>query len=228
MRGVFVTGTDTGVGKTTVSRALLGAAVARGLRAVAMKPIETGCCRVHGELIASDADALSKAANQRAPYEWCCPYRFEPPVAPSVAARQAGVRIEFGVIQRAHDALVTSSPDFLLLEGAGGLLVPVDDEGRTFADLVQHFGYPVILVARDRIGVINHTLLTLEAARRRGIEVRGVVLNAVDEAECVTGNLQELQRLGVASLGRFPATAPGTDLAQVAERELRLDVVFKE
>lgn len=229
MRSVFVTGTDTDAGKTTVSVAILQAAAARGLVAAAMKPVESGCRRVEGALLPADAERLTSSASPTLPrgFELTCPYRFEPPVAPSVAAHDAGLRVELDVIARAHATLAAYGPDLLLVEGAGGLLVPLDDErGTTIADLAVRLGAPVLVVARDRLGVINHTLLTLEVAAARGLTVLGVVLNVVDEREVVPSNLQQLRRhAAVPVLGRMPAHGLGVSrqqLGAVAERELDL------
>lgn len=230
MRGLFVTGTDTDAGKTTVGAAVLRAAARRGLVAAAMKPVESGCSRHEGALRPADAASLAAAVSPSMPRDLAsiCPYRFEPPVSPHVAAREAGVRIDLDVIARAHDSLVARDPDLLLVEGAGGLLVPLDDEGTTIADLAKRLGHPLLVVARDRLGVLSHTLLTLEVAASRGLPVAGVVLNVVDEREVVPSNLDEIRRhAGVEVLGRMPMLSSiEGDHADTVERSLLLDVLL--
>ncbi|MCB9717439.1 MAG: dethiobiotin synthase [Myxococcales bacterium] len=231
MRGLFVTGTDTDVGKTTVSLALLRAAAQRGLSIAAMKAVETGCRREADQLVPADALHLRAACwpSSPPPIELVCPHRFEPPVAPSVAARAAGERIDLERIDRAHATLAGSDPDLLLVEGAGGLLVPLDDDGLTIADLAARLGHPLLVVARDRLGMISHTLLTLEVAAARGLPVAGVILNVVDEHELVPSNLDELLRHArVPVLGRMPALprpdpTAAPQLGAIAERSLELD-----
>jgi dethiobiotin synthetase len=178
----FVTGTDTGVGKTTVARAILRAARARGLATAAMKPVESGCTTrtVAGAatLVPADAEALAAEATSGIPLDLLCPFRYAAPVAPGIAAERAGQPIEMARILACREEIVrTTTPDLLLIEGAGGLLVPLG-AGRTVADLARALGAPLLIVARDALGTINHTLLTVEVARTRGLEIGGVVFCA--------------------------------------------------
>jgi len=171
MRGLFVTGTDTGVGKTEVACALLAGARADGLDVVAMKPAQSGVSP--GE--PSDADRLAAAAGAGEPMELVCPYSFAAPLAPAVAARLAGVEISLPRLLATARALA-SRHGALLVEGAGGLLVPLGPR-ETYADLAQALGLPVLIVARAGLGTVNHTALTVEALRARRLAVAGVVLN---------------------------------------------------
>lgn len=167
MRGVFVTGTDTGVGKTFVTCALARAARAAGLRVVAFKPIETGCSGV-GE----DQAALAEAAGDVVRGT----YRFALPAAPLVAARAEGATIDLGRVRADFD-LAKLGADLVLVEGAGGWRVPItasDD----MAALARLTGFPVLIVARAGLGTINHSLLTIEAVQRDGLSVHGLVLSA--------------------------------------------------
>lgn len=231
MDGLFVTGTDTGVGKTIIGVALLQAAARRGLRVAAMKPIETGCRTFRGERQPEDARRLAGAAHAARGWDILCPYRLEAPLAPSVAARREGTVIDLARIEQARVALAEDAPDWLLVEGAGGLLVPINDE-QTMADLALLFGYRLLIVARDRLGAINHTLLTIEAARRRAIPLAGVVLNADNESAVDHENAGEIARVGgVPIAGRFPWIArtthlPKLDLGVIAERSLDLDALL--
>ncbi len=164
----FVTGTGTDAGKTSVAKALLLAARARGLRATGYKPIESGC-PPHQEF-GLDAIGLAEAADT-APQS---SYVFPAPVAPFHAAAQAGHPISIPEIVAKARALEDET-DMLLIEGAGGLLVPLTAES-TIADLAIELGHPLLIVAPDALGSINHSLLTLEAARQRGLQVDALVL----------------------------------------------------
>jgi dethiobiotin synthetase len=174
MRGLFVTGTDTGCGKTTVACALARSAHAKGLRVRVLKPIETGC----EAGVPADARALAQAAGDPRPVEELCPYRLALPAAPEIAARQEQVVIDPDVLQRAL-AAAAEEADLLLVEGAGGLRVPIAP-GLEMAELALLFGLPLLVVARASLGTINHTLLTLEAATARRLTVAGVVFSHVE------------------------------------------------
>ena len=193
MRGLFITGTDTGVGKTFVSCAL-----ARGLRAAGvdvgvMKPIETGVPAEGPE----DARALRLAAGVDDPLDLICPVRFPLPASPEAAARAEGQTVSLAPIHDAFDSLARRHR-FMLVEGAGGLLVPIDAH-TDMADLARRLDLPLLLVARAGLGTVNHTRLTLEAAEARGLEVFGVVIShsAAKEPEGDRRNLEGLrERLG--------------------------------
>lgn len=170
LRGFFVTGTDTGVGKTTLSCALLRHARRTGLVPIPFKPAETGC-RPHPV----DAHALWTAARPPTSRADTCLYAFALPAAPSQAAAAEGARIDIDRIV-AHAHRLAAAGDFLLVEGAGGLLVPYAD-GATAADLACRLGLPLLVVARTALGTINHTALTVREAERAGLEVSAVFLN---------------------------------------------------
>jgi dethiobiotin synthetase len=203
---VFVTGTDTGVGKTVVACALVRALRARGIAVAAMKPIETGV--VAGG--PADAIALREAAGGYVPLDDVCPVRFALPAAPLAAARAEGRSVDLAAIDAAH-ARVRARCEFLVMEGAGGLLVPAAEQV-AMADLARRFALPLWIVARAALGTINHTRLTLEAARARGLRVAGVVINhssgPLPEAERT--NLALLrEELGALLVGEIPPLAPG-------------------
>lgn len=169
----MVTGTDTGVGKTVVTCALVHALRLKGQRPFPIKPIETGCVDLSQP---EDGLALSTAAGGL-PLELVCPVRYHAPAAPATAARLEGAAHTFdGVVE--HIKTVQAKHSLVVVEGAGGLLVPLG-EGKTFADLAVALGASLVVVARDALGTINHTSLTLEAAIFRGMPVLAVVLNAV-------------------------------------------------
>jgi len=205
-QGFFVTGTDTGVGKTVVACALVRALRARGIDAGAMKPVEAG---VTGEN-PLDALALQAAAGGADPLEDVCPQRFAMPAAPTVAAAAEGREVDLEAIDAAR-ARLDARHAVLVVEGAGGLLVPAAI-GVTMADLAASFGLPLVIVARASLGTINHTRLTVEAARRRGLTIGGLVishgtgqLSAADAA-----NLDALRAdPGAPLLGEIPPLASG-------------------
>jgi dethiobiotin synthetase len=224
----FVTGTDTGVGKTTVAASLLTAARNRGWLVGAMKPVESGCARAaDGSLVPADGTLLRAAAGGRDALERVCPYRFERAVAPGVAAAADGVVIDWAWVAREVAALA-GAVDWCLVEGAGGWLVPMGG-GRLLADVVVGLRLPVLVVARAGLGTINHTLLTLESAAARGVDVVGVVLSDPDGGTpdgLGAENAAEIERYGgvrvYGSLG-YVAARGLDELGRAAERRLDLD-----
>jgi dethiobiotin synthetase len=215
MRGLFVTATDTGVGKTEVACGLVRGWRARGLDVGAMKPAQSGVTA--GE--PSDADLLREAADGGDPMELVCPYSFADPLAPAVAARVAGVELSFERVLEAARALAARHAA-LVVEGAGGLLVPLT-ERETYADLAVALGLPVLVVARAGLGTVNHTALTLEALRARGLAVAGVILNRATAARDPSEphNVREIERVArtrvLASLPHEPE--PSARAARIAE-----------
>ena len=205
---LFVTGTDTGVGKTVVSCALVRELRRREIDAAGMKPIETGV----GADGPRDALALRAAAGDSDALDDVCPQRFSLAAAPSVAAAAEGRRVEVWAIRRAFERLAARH-DCVVVEGAGGLLVPVAEK-LDMAGLARELDLPLLLVARAALGTINHTLLTLEAAVARGLAVVGVVishgsgvLSAADAS-----NVEALRRaLGPALVGEIPPLARGAE-----------------
>ncbi len=202
-RGAFVTGTDTAVGKTFVAAALARAMVAAGANVGVMKPVASGCRRVRGELVCDDALELARAAGLGGVPEECCPVRYAPPLGPSVAARQAGRAFSLRRVMSAFRR-VTRGRDFVIVEGVGGLAVPLGG-GLDVADLAAAMRLPLIVVAADRLGVLNHTLLTLQFAARRRLRVAGVVLNRPKGGGDVSrrSNAEELRRLGAPLLAEL-------------------------
>jgi len=175
--GYFVTGTDTGIGKTVVSCALIRALRQAGHTITARKPVESGCEVQNGRLFPADGAALGEAAGLH-DLDRITPYRYPHALAPDRAARLAG---EILSVEKLRAACVTGGDEgaTLVVEGAGGFYSPLVEDGLN-ADLAQALGLPVILVAPDRLGVINHLLLSAEAIDSRGLELALVVLNAVD------------------------------------------------
>jgi dethiobiotin synthetase len=215
--GVFVTGTDTGIGKTHASVGLLRALKERGCRTAAMKPVASGAQRTAAGLRNDDALALQAAATVAADYEEINPYCFEPPIAPHVAAHRAGVTIDLAHILGRARALCARA-DFVLVEGVGGWRVPLGPRLEV-GDLARGLGLPVLLVVGLRLGCINHALLTAAAISREAPGMRGWVANAIDpHYETAAETVQALtERLGMPPMatlgwqhdpGPSPAAAP--------------------
>jgi dethiobiotin synthetase len=193
MRGLIVVGTDTGVGKTEVSCALLSLWAEAGLRPAPLKPCETGV----GAAGPLDALALQAAAGAQGPLDRVCPYRFALPAAPAVAARREGRTVSLeAILALAAELGAGGRP--VLVEGAGGLLVPFT-ERETFADLCEQLDLPVVVVARAGLGTVNHTALTCEALAQRNLRVKAVILNAakppLEPDPSVEDNAAEVARL---------------------------------
>lgn len=214
-RGFFVTGTDTGVGKTWASVALLRQFARQGLRAAGMKPVAAGCELRGGHLINEDVAALRAAANVDAPLDLVNPYAFAPAIAPHIAARQAGVNIDLAHIGARFDALAALA-DVVVVEGAGGLLVPLN-ETETMAELAMRLRVPLILVVGMRLGCINHALLTVEAIQRRGLALAGWVANRIDpRMASFDANLSSLlQRIPAPLLAVIPHLHASEDLPSI-------------
>jgi len=187
-----VTGTDTGVGKTVIATALVGLLRGQGLRVAAMKPVETGV--VPG--VPSDAERLRAAAGDVDPLRDVCPVTFAEPLAPLVAAQRARRVVDLDALEIAF-ARLTRDRDAIVVEGAGGLLVPLTAQ-LSYADLFARWRLDVVIVAENRLGALNHTLLTVSAARSAGLRVRGVVLNSTGAREhdlAMETNLASLREL---------------------------------
>lgn len=176
--GLFITGSDTGVGKTWVGAALARFLVEQGVSVHPRKPVESGCPRQADRPFCQDAWTLKSAAESPDPIETICPYPFAQAVAPDRAARLVGLTLTIDELAEACRTGI-SKEDFLLVEGAGGFYSPLASDGLN-ADLAVNLGLPVLLVVADRLGCINHTLLTVEAIHRRGLPLAGVVLNQKD------------------------------------------------
>ncbi|MXS84714.1 dethiobiotin synthase [Nitrosomonas sp. HPC101] len=217
--GFFVTGTDTGIGKTTVSCALLHAFAAEGHTVVGMKPVAAGC--ENG--IWPDVEHLQAASNIRMPQALINPYAFEEPIAPHIAAQQTGVDINPQTIQQACQNLMAVA-DVTIVEGVGGFKVPLsasDTVTRRYdtGDLASLLGLPVILVAGIRLGWLNHTLLTVQAIQSGGLTLAGWVANTMDPAILqLEANIQTLAEwLDCPPLGVLPYQAQ-PDAQQLARR----------
>lgn len=200
----FVTGTDTGIGKTLVSSAMLSLLAGSGLRAAGMKPVAAGLEEVDGAWRNEDVEQLHAAGNVDAPLELRCPYLLRAPMSPHLAARQDGVSITLQPLLSAFEEL-SARADAVVVEGVGGFCVPFGDDLDS-ADLAVALKLPVILVVGLRLGCLNHALLSVEAIRARGLVLAGWVASMVDPSMLAPqANLQTLRaRLGAPLLGIVP------------------------
>jgi len=219
----FITGTDTGVGKTLLSCALLHAFAARGDRVAGFKPVAAGCDeRDHND----DALALRAASSMQLTYGQVNPYCFPHAIAPHLAARNAAVRIEFRRILTSYHELAAQA-DEVVVEGAGGFLVPLNDK-QTSADLVKELGLPVILVVGMRLGCINHALLTMSAIADHQLECAGWIANILDaDMPALQENIEALrERIDAPLLGIVPHQAQPD--AHAAAAHLQLELLDKQ
>jgi dethiobiotin synthetase len=207
VRGVFVAGTDTGVGKTVLAAAICAALVARGERVAAFKPAVSGHDEPREPGWPRDHELLADTASAGQSADEVAPYRFGPPVSPHHAAELAGTVIDPGLL--VEKARAAGEP--LVCEGVGGLLVPLTP-GYLVRDLAVDLALPVVVAARPGLGTINHTLLTVEAARAAGLRVAGVVMtpwpagpNAMEHS-----NRETVERLGGVPVSGLPHTDPAS------------------
>jgi dethiobiotin synthetase len=224
----FVAGTDTGVGKTVVSAGLLRAAARRGWQTLAVKPVAAGCSVEGGRLVNDDALTLMREATIELDYAEVNPVALELAIAPHIAAARADQVLSVEALASHCRSLALRQADLVVIEGAGGWLVPLDDR-TTLADLCQALEAPVILVVGMRLGCINHALLTVADVARRGLKLAGWVAN------CIEGHMPELEanveslasRIPAPCLGRVPhvAHAANEDRIEVAAKSLDLDAL---
>lgn len=221
MSGFFITGTDTGVGKTFVTGALMYALLKKGWSVAPMKPVAAGTIELDGLALNEDVALLTALAGHPFPLHAVNPYCFRDPIAPHIAAAREGVAVDIGVIQTAYLELRTRA-DVVLVEGAGGFLVPLSDD-ESMALIPQALLLPVILVVGMRLGCINHALLTVEAIRARGLTLAGWIANTPGEPmNAYAENLSTLQGLIAAPLlgevPRLPAQDLGNAIPAAAAR----------
>lgn len=230
-KAIFITGTDTGVGKTVVASALAIALKSMGYRVGVMKPLETGCKRAGKRIIPSDAIFLKEAVKAKDSLSIINPYRFEMPLAPAVASELKGVRIDISRILESYNIL-RERYEVVIVEGAGGILVPVYKD-YLFLDLIRDMGIPILVVARARLGTINHTLLTVRCAQDYGIQVIGFIMNHTrsekhDLSE-ETNSLVIKRLSGVPVLGVLPFISGlnHIKLARIASKEINIGKILE-
>lgn len=212
----FITGTDTEIGKTFTTSALLRAFAKKGYSTLGMKPIASGADAIEGVLHNEDVDSLVAASSTKAPQDIVVPYLMRTPAAPHIVAKLENVKMDVQHIQQCYQQ-AQSLADVVLVEGVGGFCVPLDDETST-VDFAQRLALPVILVVGMRLGCINHALLTAQAIRASGLRLAAWVANTVDaDMKFFDENVQALkQRLDAPCLGVMPRLA-ADDVAQAIE-----------
>ncbi len=230
-KGFFVTGTDTGVGKTVIAGVLIRALGLLGVRACGMKPIETGCTKEGNSLIPSDGMFLKGVARMDESLNQVSPCCLEHPLSPMVAAEIEGTSVNLNKIRKAFDELGKKYQS-IVVEGVGGLLVPIK-KNYFILDLAKELGLPLIVVARPDLGTINHTLLSVKYAIREGLKVAGVIVNYTYQAEggmAEETNPQMIKQLSPAPLiGVFPYLNAMSDEAfeKAVLKNLNMDIIKK-
>jgi dethiobiotin synthetase len=222
-KGLFITGTDTGVGKTFVACGLAVLLRDSGYRVGVMKPLESGCAERDGKLIPEDGVRLKEASGCEASLDKICPYRLREPLAPSVAAEREAIRIDVDQIIDLYNE-ISSGHDLTLVEGAGGLMVPLLPS-YTFADLARVLKLPLIVVAANRLGAINHLLLTLEHARCKELGVLGYVLNQMENPPSLAA---ETNREALFTVTSVPCLCEIPYLEEVANKKHSPADLFQE
>ncbi len=215
MKGVFITATDTDAGKTHVASLLLKLLVKHRKKAVGFKPVAAGAESAFGELVNLDAITLIESGNVSVQYHEVNPYVFEPPIAPHIAAKQAGTEVTVAGISTAYDQLTRSGADIVVAEGAGGWALPLNDDEFLYQWVLRE-RLPVILVVGMKLGCLNHALLTLAHIKSLGAECIGWIANQVDpQMKEYEANLDTLKRvLDVPLLGISPYSE-GTPKLQI-------------
>jgi dethiobiotin synthetase len=173
--GLFITATDTGVGKTVIASAIARWYRDRGSRVGVCKIAATGCARRREGLISEDSEVLAHCADSAFSLDVICPIRYAEPLAPAVAAQRSGVPLDWSLLQSSLHTM-SSQSDVMIIEGVGGVMVPMDEK-HTVLDVARWLRLPTIIVARPDLGTINHTLLTVNALRSAGVKIAGVVIN---------------------------------------------------
>jgi len=224
--GIFITGTDTDVGKTVVAAGLAFALRERGIRVGVMKPVATGCGGQERCLIPSDAVYLLEAAENEFP-SLSSPSRFRNPLAPSVAAVVENRDVDLKGIRKAYQEL-QKMYDFIIVEGIGGLMVPIAKD-YFVTHLIREFELPLLIVARGGLGTINHTLLTVDAAQIRGFDIKGIIFNRVATVNYTLAEMTNPKIIhdlsGVPILGSLPEME-GIDIESCSFGQLK--AVFQE
>ncbi len=199
-KGIFVTGSDTGVGKSVIAGAIAAVVKAHGVDTGVMKPFATGAKELHGKLVSEDVEFLKKMIETEEDDDLVNPIRFKPALAPTIAASKSGVSIDLDKIWNAYEVL-KGKHDFVVVEGIGGLMVPINDT-LFVADMVRKMDLPLVIVSKHCLGAINHTLLTLEYAKCKNLRIKGIVINMLKNDD---GFIHEIGKYSsVPILGAIP------------------------
>ena len=204
-KGIFIIGTDTEVGKTVVSAGLMHLLQGNKHKAAYFKPVASGEVWLNGSSQSTDASFVKAVSGFAEDTKNITPFSFKNPVAPHFAARLEGRTIDPAVIKDALQYL-KNSYEMIIAEGAGGLAVPLNDQGFMQYDLIRELGFPCLLVCRTGLGTINHTLLTLRFAKSAGLAIKGIVMNGYRQTEAETDNIETIKKLsGIAAIFTIPA-----------------------
>ncbi len=230
-KGFFITGTDTGVGKTVITGAMIKAAGLLGLKACGMKPVETGCVREGDVLVPSDGMFIKTIAHMEENVKHISPCCFENPLAPLPASRIEGFPVDLKKIKKNYSELVKKY-DSVIVEGIGGLLVPIKTDYFVL-DFAKDFGLPLIVVARPGLGTINHTMLTVKYAISEGLAVAGIIINYSHPPEntiAESSNPEILKQISpVPLIGIFPylKDLENTTIEKAAVKNLDITIIKK-
>ncbi|MGX1981884.1 dethiobiotin synthase [Thermolongibacillus altinsuensis] len=208
MKGFFITGTDTDVGKTIVTTLLLHTLQQNGVSSIAYKPVQSGAEWKDEKWVAPDVEMYRRVAHVNE--EECCTYLLKTPCSPHLAAKLDGVTIDPKEIV-SHVRLLQETYECVLVEGAGGIAVPLVDDAYMIADLAADLQLPVIIVARTGVGTINHTVLTIEYAKKRGLSLAGIVMNGFSEppTDVEMDNVRMIEKMtGIPVIGMIPYMNP--------------------
>jgi dethiobiotin synthetase len=217
--GLFITGTDTGVGKTVVAGGIAAWFVRRSIRVGVCKPIATGCPHRREGLVSEDAEFLAHHSDSEFPLDVICPQRYAEPLAPAVAAERARQPVDWPAVDRSLKAIAGKSK-VMLVEGVGGVCVPLDGQ-HTVLDLAHWLGLPAVIVARPGLGTINHTLLTVAALRAAGVRVAGVVVNQYPSE--TPGIAEETNPRAIERWGKVPVLCLAPAMAPLPRPDLPED-----
>ncbi len=232
-RGIYIIGTDTGVGKTAVAAGLMRLLLKNQYRVAYFKPVASGITVFDGAAESVDAAFIKIVSGFAERPDVVTPFVYADAVAPHLAARMAGHPIDRDVIQKSLDELKTRY-DWIVAEGAGGLAVPLNDEGVMQYDLIRELKFPCLLVARVGLGTINHTLLTLGVARSAGLTVRGIIMNGMGDSPIERDNAETIKKMsGVKAVFTLPAVSSlntekleAGNLGEIFEQAIRVDDII--
>ncbi|MBM7622563.1 dethiobiotin synthase [Sporohalobacter salinus] len=228
-QGIFITGTDTDIGKTVVTAGLTAALSQQGYDLGVMKPFQSGAFKEDDRLLAPDIEFILQHISLDADYDLMNPIRLQPPLAPSVAAKEEGVKIDLNQIMSAYQQLQEEYQG-LVVEGAGGLMVPLAEDF-LIPDLVMRLDLPVIIVARPNLGTINHTVLTVKAARQLGLDVLGVIINGYPKEAGVAEEtnpdiISDLAEVPILGIMPYIEEMEQVDLGKIVADSVDLEIII--
>ena len=232
-RGIYIIGTDTGVGKTAVAAGLMCLLLKNKCRAAYFKPVASGVIVVDGVAVSADAAFVKVVSGFAQKPEQVTPFVYTEAVAPHLAARMTGRPIDRDVIRISLEELKIRY-DWIVAEGAGGLAVPLNDEGVMQSDLIRELKFPCLLVARAGLGTINHTLLTLGFAKSAGLIVKGIIMNGMGDSLIERDNVETIRKMsGVEAIFTLPVVSSLNtenlqvgNIGEVFEQAVRFDDII--